>query len=431
MKKFLLVCLNIFLITSLSNAQFKNIKVNSKDNSPNEVSISINPSNPSNIIIGANLDNYYYTFDGGATWNEGTIESSESGVWGDPCVIFDRKGNACYFHLSRPSLTKWLDRIVCQQSVNSGMNWSNPGSYTGKNPPKMQDKDWSCYDWKRRGYVYTAWTQFDKYRSRNPEDHSNIMFSRSTDGGLTWNEARQINSNSGDCLDSSNTVEGAVPCTGPNGEVYISWSGPFGIVFNVSHDAGLNWMDKEIPVTDQVGGWEYNIEGLYRCNGMPVTACDVSNSKYKGTIYINFSDARNEKNDVDIFLVKSTDGGNTWGEVKRINDDSLGNNKQQFMCWMAVDPITGAINILFYDRRNYDDRRTDVYLARSTDGGDTFENIKISEEPFIPEKKIFFGDYIGISSYNDFVACTWQRLNKGVLSIMFAGIDFKQIKIEK
>ena len=55
---------------------------------------------------------------------------------------------------------------------------------------------------------------------------------------------------------------------------------------------------------------------------MPVTACDLSSSPYKGTIYVHFSDIRNGERDVDIFLVKSTDNGNTWSKIKRVNDDS-------------------------------------------------------------------------------------------------------------
>ena len=98
---------------------------------------------------------------------------------------------------------------------------------------KQQDKHWACADPQRNSNLYTTWTRFDKYDSRNPKDKTNIMFSKSTDYGGTWSDALKINQTSGDCMDSSNTVEGAVPCTGPNGEIFVSWSGPDGIVFDV------------------------------------------------------------------------------------------------------------------------------------------------------------------------------------------------------
>ena len=105
----------------------------------------------------------------------------------------------------------------------------------------------------------------------------------------------------------------------------------------------------------QYGGWVYDVEDLFRCNGLPITASDNSNSPYKGNIYINFTDIRNGANDADVFIVKSTDGGFTWSDAIRVNDDPLGNGKQQFMSWMSVDPVTGAINIIYYDRRDYND----------------------------------------------------------------------------
>ncbi len=414
------------LIISFSYAQYKNVKVNKSDNSPEEVSVSVNPINPLNIVAGANVNNYYYSFDGGETWENGVLESSDYSVWGDPCLLFDPKGNSYFVHLAFPPQGQFIDRIVCQKSTDGGMKYNNPGTFTGLNVPKGQDKAWACVDWLRHDNLYISWTQFDKYNSKKPEDHSNIMFSFSTDAGASWSAAKQINEVPGDCRDSSNTVEGAVPCTGPDGEIYDSWSGPAGIVFNRSIDGGITWMKKDIFVCEQVGGWCYDIEAIYRCNGMAVTGCDVSNGPYKGTIYVNFSDIRNGVSDVDIFLCKSTDGGNTWSKPKRVNDDSFGNNRVQFMSWMYVDPITGSVNILFYDRRNYDDTQTDVYLARSTDGGESFANIKISESPFIPVKRIFFGDYIGLSSYNDYVANMWMRMDNGRTSVWYCGIDFKK-----
>jgi hypothetical protein len=195
------------------------------------------------------------------------------------------------------------------------------------------------------------------------------MFSSSSDGGLNWSSAKRINEKAGDCLDDDNTTEGAVPCAGPNGEVYVTWSGPAGIVFDRSADGGSSWLEKDISVTPHVIGWSYHIEGIYRCNGMPVTGCDISGSPHRGNIYVNFSDSRTgDENDVDVFVIRSTNGGNSWNEPVRVNGDKKGNKKQQFFCWMYVDRVTGAVCVIYYDRRAYNDTQTDVYLARSTDG---------------------------------------------------------------
>ncbi len=131
------------------------------------------------------------------------------------------------------------------------------------------------------------------------------------DAGQNWSNAITINQVPGDCIDSDNTVEGAVPAVGPNGEVYVSWSGLQGIVFDRSLDGGQTWLDNDIFVSNQPGGWDISIPGLYRCNGMSVTVCDLSKSPRRGTIYINWADQRNGSNDTDVWLTRSTDGGNT------------------------------------------------------------------------------------------------------------------------
>ena len=414
----------LFILPSAVLAQFKNVKVNSINNSPEEVSIAINPRHPNNLVAGANINNYYFSFDGGNTWTNKEIADSKNGVWGDPVLIFDLNGSAYYFHLSRPTQGEWIDRIVCTKSSDGGMTFDNPGTYMGLNPPKKQDKPWACVDYtesKWKNNIYVSWTQFDAYDSRDPKDKSNIMFSYSSDAGTTWSNALRINSISGDCIDSSLSTEGAVPCNGPNGEIYVGWSVNNKLIFDRSTDGGLTWLDEDIIAGDQIGGWAYDIPGLYRCNGLPVTCCDISNSAYRGNIYINFTDIRNGANDADVFIIRSSDGGFTWSDAIRVNDDPEKNGKQQFMSWMSVDPVSGSIYVLYYDRRDHSDNSTDVYLARSTDGGSTFVNTRISEKPFTPDKYVFFGDYICVNAYNDFAACIWQRMDSGKLSVIYAG----------
>ena len=91
---------------------------------------------------------------------------------------------------------------------------------------------------------------------------------------------------------------------------------------------------------------------------------------------------------------------------------------------MAVDPSNGGIHIVFYDRRNHDDATTDVYVARSFDGGELFVNQLVSESSFLPEGKVFFGDYNNISAVDGHVRPIWTREVDGVLTIMTAILDF-------
>ena len=131
------------------------------------------------------------------------------------------------------------------------------------------------------------------------------------DQGNSWSAPIKINQISGDCIDEDNTVEGATPAIGTSGEIYVSWAGPNGIVFNRSLDQGNTWLAQEILVDPMPGGWDFDIPGLDRANGLPITKCDLSGGPNHGTIYINWSDQRNGSTDTDIWLTKSSNGGNT------------------------------------------------------------------------------------------------------------------------
>ncbi len=384
----------------------------SNQNAPNEPSIMMNPSNTDILVAGANLNNYYTSSDGGATWSLHTLTSSY-GVWGDPVIDVDAEGNFYFFHLSNPANGNWIDRIVCQKSTNNGLTWNN-GSYTGLNGTKAQDKQWSIID-RNTGTIYLTWTQFDDYGSNDPNDKSIILFSKSEDAGDTWSVPVKVNVIDGNCVDEDDTVEGAVPALGPNGEIYVAWAGPNGLVFNKSLDDGASWLSEEIPIDPMPTGWDYSVPGIYRANGLPITKCDLSGGPNHGTIYVNWTDQRNGADDTDVWLSKSTDGGETWSSPNRVNDDPPG--KQQFFTWMDIDQTNGNIHFVFYDRRDYTDTKTDVYLAYSLDGGATFVNKKISESPFIPNAGVFFGDYTNITVHNNIVRPIWARLDGGQLSV--------------
>ena len=417
MKKFLLLFICLTLIASVF-AQYQNVMI-SDQSWPNEPSISMDPNNPLRLVAAANINKYFVSDDGGFSWTLNYIESESFGVAGDPCIIVDTAGDFYYLHLSSPTGGSWLDRIVCQKFDFENNEWTD-GSFMGFFGEKDQDKEWAVVD-SATNNIYVTWTQFDKYGSDDPYHFSNILFSKSTDAGESWSEAIQINEVSGGCLDDDNTTEGAVPTVGPNGEIFVAWSGPEGIVFDRSYDQGETWLDEDIFVNSQPTGWVYDIPGISRCNGLPITCCDISYTETRGTIYVNWTDQRNGTDDTDVWLSKSLDNGNTWSEAVRVNDDAPG--RQQFLTWMTIDQTNGDILIVFYDRRNHEDKGTDVYLARSTDAGETFENIQISESPFYPSASVFFGDYNNITAHDGVVRPIWTRAESTSLSMWTAIID--------
>jgi len=69
----------------------------------------------------------------------------------------------------------------------------------------------------------------------------------------------------------------------------------------------------------------------------------------------------------DIFLSFSDDKGSTWSQPESVADQ-LGFPIDRFNHWLSVDPVTGEVNISFYDTRNDTTGfryMTDVYFTQS------------------------------------------------------------------
>ena len=76
-------------------------------------------------------------------------------------------------------------------------------------------------------------------------------------------------------------------------------------------------------------------------------------------------------NVTDIFISYSDNNGVTWSAPAPVTDQLL-TAVDRFNQWMSVDPVTGDVNVAFYDTRNDTTGfryQTDYYLARSKDGG--------------------------------------------------------------
>lgn len=417
---------SLILAFSLSaQTTYKNIRIGKGKGyyAPEEPCYAIHPTQPEVHVVGTNIRNIYVSGNAGKSWKAVEV-SSPHGVFGDPCLVADSAGRFYFFHLSDPTGKQWasdqaLDRIVCQSSDDNGQSWTG-GSFTGLNGTKDQDKEWSAID-PQTGVIYLTWTQFDAYASKAPGDSTHILFSKSSDRGNTWSQPIRLNQLGGNCLDDGGTAEGAVPAVGPKGELYVAWALNEKIWMNRSLDGGVTWMPVKSAIADQPGGWKFDVPGLMRCNGLPITACDRSRGTHRGTVYVNWSDQRNGTEDTDIFLAYSSDKGSTWSDPVRVNNDAAG--KQQFFTWMSVDQSTGAIYIIYYDRRNYTGLETEVWMATSTDGGRSFTNERISKRPFVPNDNTFLGDYNHIIAQNGMIRPVWTRIDGKKLSVWTALIQ--------
>ena len=172
---------------------------------------------------------------------------------------------------------------------------------------------------------------------------SDMMFAKSTDGGVTWPDGnvKTVDANNRTGYESSMSVVGS--------NVYVSYS-TFGggLRFAKSTDGGVTWPAGNIKT----------VESSY-CYATS-TAVDGNN------VYICYYDGSSD----DLMLAKSTDGGVTWpaGNIKTIDTTGGVYNYAS----MGIDGNNIYVSY-------YDDQNDDLKFAKSTDGGATWPagNIKI------------------------------------------------------
>jgi hypothetical protein len=413
-----------------------------------ETAIAINPANPDHIVGSAvvtlgnpsdrRITNFtYVSLDAGRTWATVPMANPEGRVQGDDAIAIDHTGRIYrtylgFAHLRDPDGVFPKNGLFLSATNGIGLTWEEPVTLVDhlNSIVPFEDKPYPGVDLSAdspyRGNLYLTWTRFTRYGSASPADSSFIYLVMSRDGGMTFSRPTRLPADGGDAVDGDDTVEGAVPAAGPLGEVYTSWGGPRGIEFTRSLDGGRTW-EHARTVLEQPGGWDIGIDGLGRANGMPVTAVDISNGPNRGAVYINWADLRNnggQDGDADVFISRSDDRGQTWSAPLRVNQDPVGNDRDQFFTWLSVDPVDGSVNIVYYDRREGDGRGIHVYLARSEDGGVRFTEQRISSESFVPNPNLFFGDYNGVSAYGGRVACIWTHSTPQANVVRTRVIDF-------
>ncbi len=372
-----------------------------------EPSVSINRQNRDWIMAGSILDNYYFSKDGGENWEKGRL-TSKYGVFGDPVLFSDPEGNFYYFHLALKN-QEFLRAIIVQKTSDGGKHWTDVA--IGENPPKQQDKPWVGYEPVSQTLA-VSWTEFDRYGSKNPEDKSRILVSFSNDKAENWTKPVKINDLDGDCLDDDQTVEGAVPVFIDKDTVLVVWAYDRKIWFDKSVDGGRTW-GKDQVIARQEAGWAFDFPGIYRANGLSVFLRDT----VSGTLLVLFGD---KDPGGQIKFTLSTDQGKTWQPVK-----VLPLHGDQFFPASVILHGYGRFAVLHYERNGTDSLSTEVKLSLYDFEGQLHDSITLTQSPFKPDKRIFFGDYIDLDFDGQSVAAVWTEIRQYKTRCMFAKVPVK------
>jgi len=382
----------------------------------NEPAIAVNPVNPQQVFAAYQAHaSVVYSQDGGRSWKPATATAStDYKISGDVAVTFDKHGAAilCYIAFDKLGTESYWahgatrNGIFIRRSADGGATWekqehaiiahpSNPGIPFEDKPGIAADNGDSRYS----GNLYAGWTEFRL-------DETVILFSRSSDAGVTWSAPLDISSHHGLPRDDNGAVEGFSAAVGADGTVYAVWADGNSIAFTSSRDGGRTFARSRSVI--QTAPLYFALAGLDRANGFPQIAIDPRHG-HSGRLYVTWSDYRS--GDVAVYCSRSDDGGRSWSAAVRVNSNPPHDGTDQFFQWLAVDAATGAVNVIFYDRRvDAEDRKTTVTLARSTDGAATFTNYAWTREAFVPRREEFLGDYIGVAALNNKVYGAWAEI---------------------
>lgn len=380
-------------------------------NPVNEDPIVVNPKNTQNILSGgndyncSNIQGYFASTDGGTTWNH--FCSLGTGGQGDPIVGFDLKGAAFAGGIQN-------NDIVLAKSFDGGKTFGAPTVVTTPVQPVngLSDKPWLEVDTNIASpfvnALYVSSTQFGGSSGNDSE----IAVSHSTDGGKTWSTT---------VVDTLQTYPGTVDqfsdmAVGSDGTVYLNWlrcptTGPTGdcgstvtnIMFSKSTDGGNTWSTAASIATVTLS--PDNCGCFY--GGLPNTFERVSNIPSNGVLgsgataklYVAVYNWTGSQMQVEV--VKSTNGGTTWGAPQLVNPTST--TGDQFFQWLNVDQKNGKVGVTWLDRRNDTANLSyQPFFSYSRDSGATYSKGFALSHKSNPNNDGFFGSFMGDYTGNAF-----------------------------
>lgn len=430
----------IILISLFSTAQperlfteNENFMIYPSEVTQTEVFIVNSPLNPDHLFVSCNTltfipffvsEGIYTSMDGGGSWQGSDSCSGDPLAFhgGDPGIAIDKDGKLILTRLGRSPFSG----LYSHYSGDMGQSWSAQQVISTDDLERASVATDYFPGSPYYGRTYAVWVKF--------APPFPLMMAYTDDAGISWSPAEAINN-------PPNRSAGGDICIGPGGEVYVCWAGvqnetPFSEIhagFARSLNGGAGWEIQEtaFPMSGITG--LLTEKGNIRVNGLPGIAVDTTSGEQGGWIYIvtgqeGLSPAGD---DPDIILNRSTDGGQSWSEGIRVNQDELSNGKIQYFPAVHVDKY-GGLDIIFYDDRNTTSDSAGVFMARSTDGGNSWKEYEISDHNYEPRAigglgQGYQGDNIDLTSTHDRLVPVWMDNSSGLYQIWTVHIDFTSL----
>jgi hypothetical protein len=369
------------------------------------------------------------SYDGGRTWKRTFAHFSR-------CAGGDSNNGGDYERVSDPWITISPSREIYEsgaaydtsdaneaelvsRSTDGGMTWSNPTTLMFDTDPTVsQDKDSITADPKKRNFVYAIWS---RYVYTDPSQSvllsSPAWLSRTTDGGVSWEPARDIFDPPAGFYASGHQI-----VVLPNGtlvdmfEQYDGNSTSSAVaLFTIrSSDHGLTWsLPTLIDVSDDIG-----ITDVKTGEHVRGGAANIAVDPHSGALYMVWQEDRFSGAQRDgIAFSTSNDGGLTWSKAVQVNQAP---NVQAFAPSIAVNKH-GRIAIAYYDfRKDTPDPSfllTNYWRITSDDGGSTWHEIPLSPSFDLrtaPRSSGFMiTDYEGLVPSEDSFTSLFVRTNSG------------------
>lgn len=379
------------------------------EESESEIHAAINPTDTNNIIVAAmKLDAsqilnslsfpIYYSKNFGQSWQL----SSYDGVsdlpafsfvlgGGDPVLAFDNTGKA---YLSWLTFTFNINLTVTisinwATSIDGGVNWvkqPNPidaGSVIDLSNPESRfvDKQWMATDLSASPYQNNLYAAYVEINLSDTTYHILVKTKNATDND--FGNAVQVSP------DNLLIVQFASIDVDSEGKVHVIFAGadspstPWRLFHSVSGDGGQSFStpveiaSMHLPCYPPGFGGPCDVLGIdsarvYPC---PHIAVDKSGGAYDGNLYVAWTADGFQTEltpGLDVYFSKSEDGGQSWSQPHRLNDDSAPATEQYYSS-LSVNQ-NGVLALSWYDRReDPSNRNTKYYMTYSVDGGENFE----------------------------------------------------------